>query len=67
MTDKSQQPKWRDGVLPLLDVTINGLTLAKELSSIAPAQAVFGSVAILLTMIRVSLALVCDEPVRVHT
>ena len=57
MADKSQRPKRRDGVLPLLDVTINGLNLAKELSSITPAKAVFGSVAILLAMIKVSFVL----------
>ena len=54
MTDKSPQPKGRDSVLSSLNVAIDGLNLAKELSSATPAKAVFGSVSVLLTMIRVS-------------
>ena len=54
MTDKSQQPKGRDGVLSTLDLAIDALNLAKEVSSVTPAKAVFGTVAILLAMIRVS-------------
>jgi len=57
MTDESHRPKGRDGVLSSLDVAIDGLNLAKEISSITPAKVVFGSVAILLTMIRVSFLL----------
>jgi len=53
MTDRSQQPEGHDGVLSSLSMAIDGLNLAKELSSITPAKAVFGSVAILLTMIKV--------------
>jgi len=66
MTDKSQQPKERDGVLSSLNVAIEGLNLAKELSSITPAKAVFGSVSVLLIMIRVSLFFFCDETFQVH-
>ena len=51
---KSQQPKRRNGVLSTLNVTIETLNLAKEISSITPAKAVFGSVSVLLTMIKVS-------------
>jgi hypothetical protein len=67
MADKSQRPKGRDGVLSSLNVAIDGLNLAKELSSITPAKAVFGSVAILLTMIKVRFLLFCDEMFQVHT
>lgn len=63
-TNKSRLPKGRDGVLSSLDVAIDGLNLAKELSSITPAKAVFGSVAILLIMIRVSFFLFYDETFR---
>ena len=66
MADESQRPKGRDGVLSSLSVAIDGLNLAKEVSSITPAKAVFGSVAILLTMIRVSF-LLCGEMSQVHT
>ena len=54
MTDKSQQPKGRDGVLSTLNLAIDGLNLAKEVSSVTPAKAAFGTVVILLAMIRVS-------------
>ena len=55
MTDKSQPTKGPgDGVLSTLNIAIDGLNLAKEVASISPAKAVFGTVAILLTMIRVS-------------
>ena len=58
MADTSQRPaKGRDSVLSSLNVAIDGLNLAKELSSITPAKAVFGSVGVLLTMIRVSFLL----------
>lgn len=50
-----QRQKGRDGLLSALDVAIEGLNLAKEISSITPAKAVFGSVSVLLIMIRVSL------------
>jgi len=43
----------RDGVLSTLNVAIEAMNLAKEISSITPAKAVFGSVSVLLTMIRV--------------
>ena len=54
MTDKSQPPEGQDGVLSTLNVAIDGLNLAKEVANITPAKAAFGSVAILLTMVRVS-------------
>jgi len=52
MSTKSRQ-KRRDTTLSSLNTTIEALNLAKEVSSITPAKAVFGSVSILLTMIRV--------------
>ena len=58
MADKSQQPKEGDGVISALNAAIEGLNLAKEISSIAPAKAVFGSVSIVLAMIRVGSLLV---------
>lgn len=50
-----QRTKSRDGVLSALNVTIEGLNLAKEISSVTPARAVFSSVSALLVMIRVNL------------
>ena len=53
VTLASQPPNRRDGVLSTLDVAIDGLNLAKDLCGILPAQAAFGAVSVLLTMIRV--------------
>lgn len=57
MDTKTQRPKGRDGFLSTLNVAIEALTLAKEVSSITPAKAAFGAVSALLTMIRVRLLL----------
>jgi len=48
-----RRQKRRDDALSSLNVAIEAMTLAKEVSSITPAKAVFGSVSTLLTMIRV--------------
>ena len=53
MDAKSQRTKRQDNALSLLNAAIEAMNLAKELSSMTPAKAVFGSVSILLTMIRV--------------
>ena len=55
MEAESQRPKEREGTVLVLNTAIGALNLAKELSSITPAQAVFGSVSVVLTMIRVGL------------
>ena len=55
MDTESQRPKERGGVLSSLNVAIDATNLAKEISSIAPAKAVFGTVSVLLTMVRVRL------------
>ena len=61
MTAKSQRPKEREGTISALNVAIEALNLAKESSSITPAKAVFGSVSIVLTMMRVSFLLACVD------
>jgi len=61
MEANPQRPKERDGTLSSLNVTIETLNLAKEISGIAPAKAVFGSVSVLLTMIRVRFFIFCDN------
>ena len=48
-----QRPKGRDGVLSSLNLAIEAMNIAKEVSSITPAKAVFGSVYALLMIIRV--------------
>jgi len=54
MEAKSQQPKGQESKISALNAAIEALNLAKELSSVSPAKAVFGSVSVILTMIRVS-------------
>ena len=61
-----QRPKGRDRVLSSLNVAIDALNLAKDVSAIPPAQAAFGAVSALLTMIRVHLHLFCGGGLRVH-
>jgi hypothetical protein len=53
MTDKSQQPKERDGVLSSLNTAIGALNRAKEATSVTPVKATFTSAGTLLTTIRV--------------
>ena len=64
MKDDSKQPEWRDGVVSSLNMAIDGLNLAKGLSKGTPAQAVCGTAAVLLTMIRVSSLLSATKYVR---
>ena len=53
MDTNSQRQKRQGNTLSLLNVTIEAMNLAKEVSSATPAKAIFGSVSVLLTMIRV--------------
>jgi len=63
MEAESQRPKAHEGVISGLNAAIEAMNLAKEISSITPAKAVFGSVSVILAMIRVSPLLVCvDHP-----
>ena len=61
MTDNYQQRKSRGKVIPALNIAIDVLNLAKDAASTTPVNPVFGSVATLLTMIRVSSLPFCDE------
>ena len=66
MDANSQQQKHRNGALFTLNAAIEALNLAKEVSGVSPTKAVFGSVGILLSMIRVYLCLFRDSRLRVH-
>ena len=57
MDTNVRQQKRRDIALSSLGAAIETLNLAKEISSITPAKAVFGSVSIILTTIKVSFLL----------
>jgi len=50
----SQRPKGRESVISELNTAIETSNLGKDASGIAPARAVFGSVSIILTTIKVS-------------
>ena len=67
MDAKSQQMEGRDRTVSSLDTAIEALNLAKENSSITPTKAVFGSVSVLLAMIRVLFLLFCNDVLRIHT
>ena len=58
MEVESQQPKGREGAISALNAGIEALDRAKEASSITPAKRVFGSVSVVLALIRVSFLLV---------
>ena len=58
MEAKSQRPKGRENTISALNASIEALNLAKEIASVTPAKAVFGSVSVILTTIRVSSPLV---------
>ena len=53
MYSETQRPEGRDGSLSKLNVAIGALDIAKDVCSIAPAQAAFGAASALLTIIRV--------------
>ena len=66
MDKESKQQKRRENALSLLDAAIEAMNLAKEISSPTPAKAVFGSVSVLLRMIRVRLLLFYNHGLRIH-
>ena len=53
MASNSQRQKGGDRALSILNPAIEALNLAKEISSATPAKAVFGTVSVVLAMIRV--------------
>ena len=67
MTDSPQQRKGQGKVIPSLNMAIDALNLAKDATSTTPVNPVFGTVATLLTMIRVSSLLFRDGMFQAHT
>ena len=53
MDTKSRRSKRQDVTFSTLNAAIEAMNLAKEVSSITPAKAIFGSVGLILTMIKV--------------
>ena len=62
----SKRQKRRESALSLLDAAIEAMNLAKEISSVTPGKAIFGTVSILLTMIKVGFLLFSDGTFQVH-
>ena len=54
MVTESQRPKGRENAVSLLNAAIDAMNLAEKISSITPAKALFATVGVLLTMIKVS-------------
>jgi len=67
MEARFQRPKGRKGTLSSLNMVIDAVNLAKEISGIPPAKAAFDSVSALLTMIRVRCLLVYNRMIRFHS
>jgi len=66
MDPESQRPRGQDGALSSLNTAIEALNLAKEISGVTPAKAAFGSVGVLLTMIRVPFLRFSDHELLIH-
>ena len=66
MDADSKRQKRREKALTLLNAAIDAMNLAKEASSGTPAPAVFGSVGIILTTIRVGFFHFFGDELRVH-
>ena len=67
MATTSQKPKGRENALSLLNAAIEVITVAKDAANATPAQVAFSAATVLLTMIRVSFLLFCDEIFGVDT
>ena len=66
MDAKSKRQKRQENTLSLLNVAIEAVNLAKEISDATPAKAVFGSVSAILSMIRVRFPLIYNNLPQVH-
>jgi hypothetical protein len=66
MEANPQRPKGREGAISALNEAIEALDSVK-ISSFPPAKAVFDSVAVLLTLIRVRFLLCCNDMLQIHT
>ena len=66
MASNSQRLNAHDSTLPRLNLAIDFPSVAKDVSTIAPAQATFGSVCALLTVLRVLVFLFCGDGLPTH-
>ena len=66
MADDFRRRNGQSGVILALNTAIDNLNLTNEVTSTTPVNAIFGSVATLLTMVRVSSLLFRDETSQVY-
>jgi hypothetical protein len=67
MGAKPQRPEGRDGAIYALNVAIDAVNAGKDISAgVASAQAIFGSLGALLTVIRVPSLLFCRDGLPIH-
>jgi len=59
MDIEAQKQERRDNILSSLNAAIEVLNLVGGISDIVPAKALFGTVSVVLTMIKVSSPLIC--------
>ena len=64
--DANSRHEPQENTLSVLNAAIEAMNLAKELSSATPAKAVFGTVSVLLTMIKVHFLHISDDLFRIH-
>ena len=57
MNTKSQRPKRPDAIFSSLNAAIDAMNIAKDVLGMTPAKAAFGTVSVILTMIRVGFLL----------
>ena len=67
MDVESRQQKEREDTTSALNAAIKAMDLAKSLSTVAPAQDVFGTASAVLTMTRVSFLLVFLDRLQAET
>ena len=63
----TQPPKDRQSTISALNAAIGALDLAENTSTITPAKAIFGTVGVLLAMIRVCFLLSSNNLLQIHT
>jgi hypothetical protein len=66
MDAEFQRPQGQEDTILVLNEAIEASNPAK-VSSFPPAEAVFGSVSVLLTLIRVRFLLSCNDLLQAHT
>jgi len=67
MNANSQRPKRRDVAVSSLNAAIDTMNILKEAMAMTPIKAAFGSVSVILTMIRVRFLLFCNDPLQAYT